>query len=251
MIPATLLIPFLLVLARVAGFFTFVPLPGGKPGPDAARVVLSLTFTLALYGQWPQVAATPAAGWFVTVLASEAALGIAVGLTVACLAESLLMMAQIAGLQAGYGFAATIDPTTQADATVLLVLAEMIAGLLFFTMGMDGAILRVFARSLELHPPGWFVVTRPMTELVTRLCGLIFSAGLRLALPVVALLTLVDLALALIGRLNAQLQLITLAFPAKMVVALSVLAALAVLLPRVYAAGMREVLGVAAHLEGN
>lgn len=248
--PASLLLSFLLVLARVAGFFAFVPLPGGKPGPDAARVVFALSFTLALYAQWPRVAVDPSASWCAAALASEAALGIAVGLAVACLAETLLMMAQIAGLQAGYGFAATIDPTTQADATVLLVMSQMFAGLLFFAMGLDREILRVFARSLELHPPGWFAVTRPMAESITRLSALVFSTGLRLALPVVALLTLVDLALALIGRLNAHLQLIHLAFPAKMVVALTVLAALTTLLPRVFAAGMREVLGVVSRWSG-
>ena len=52
----------------------------------------------------------------------------------------------------------------------------------------------------------------------------LFSVGVRLALPVVALLVMVDVALALMGRLNAQLQLLSLAFPAKMLVALLVLA---------------------------
>jgi len=37
-------------------------------------------------------------------------------------------------------------------------------------------------------------------------CAAIFSVGVRLALPVVALLILVDIALPLMGRLNAQLQ---------------------------------------------
>ena len=47
-----------------------------------------------------------------------------------------------------------------------------------------------------------------------------FSVGLRLALPVVALLVMVDVALALLGRLNPQLQLLSLAFPVKMLTAL-------------------------------
>ncbi len=249
--PTPLLLSFLLVLARVAGFFAFVPLPGGKPGPDAARVVLALSFTMALHAQWPRVAAEVSAGWCAAALVSEAALGVAVGLAVACLAETFLMTAQIAGLQAGYGFAATIDPNTLADATVLLVVMQMVSGLLFFAMGLDREILLMFARSLQAHPPGWFVLTGPMAESVTRLTALIFSAGLRLALPVVALLMLVDLALALIGRLNAHLQLVTLAHPAKMVVAMGVLTALAALFPRVYAAGMREALGVVSHLVGS
>jgi flagellar biosynthesis protein FliR len=42
-------------------------------------------------------------------------------------------------------------------------------------------------------------------------------------------------ALALMGRLNAQLQLLSLAFPAKMLTALFVLAAVMALYPRVLA----------------
>jgi len=247
----SLLIGFLVVLSRVAGFFSFVPLPGGKPGPDAARVVLSLSFTLALYGQWPQVPADPSLGWLLVVTLSEAALGTAIGLAVACLTETFLMMAQAAGLQAGYGYASTIDPTTQADAAVLLVITQLVAGMLFFAMGMDREILRVLARGIQNHPPGWFTASRPVGECLVQLASGIFSGGVRLALPVLALLTLVDLALALIGRLNAQLQLVTLAFPVKMLVALGTIAAVAALYPRVYSAGMREALRVAVHLAGS
>ena len=57
--------------------------------------------------------------------------------------------------------------------------------------------------------------------------------GVRLALPVVALLVMVDVALALLGRLNQQLQLLSLAFPAKMLTALVVLSWVAVLYPRI------------------
>jgi flagellar biosynthetic protein FliR len=86
---------------------------------------------------------------------------------------------------------------------------------------------------------------------MARLTAGIFSWGIRLALPVVALLTLVDLALALVGRLNAQLQLILLAFPVKMLAALGLLAALAVLIPRVYGAAARQMLAAVAHLVGD
>jgi len=249
--PASLLIGFVLVLSRVSGFFAFIPLPGGKPGPDAVRVVLSLSFTLALYGQWPRVAADVSFGWCLAALLSEAALGVALGLLVACLTETFLMMAQVAGMQAGYGYASTIDPTTQADATVMLVVMQLIAGMFFFAMGMDREILRVLARSLEMHPPGWYTPSAASGEAVIHIASGIFSGAVRLALPVVALLTLVDLALALIGRLNAQLQLVSLAFPAKMLVALCVLAAVAALYPRAYAAGMREAIRLAAHLAGS
>ena len=247
----SVLLPFLLVLSRVAGFFAFIPLPGGKGAPNAPRVVLALGFTLALYPHWPALPGAPSLGWLAATLLSELGLGITVGLVVACLAEALLMTMQIAGLQAGYGYASTIDPTTQADASILLVLAQLIAGLLFFAFGLDREILRAFARSFESHPAGAFVASGSMAAIMARLTADIFSSGIRLALPVVALLTLIDVALALVGRLNAQLQLVMLAFPVKMLAALAALAALAVLVPRMYGAAARNALSAIAHLMGS
>jgi len=61
------------------------------------------------------------------------------------------------------------------------------------------------------------------------------ALAVRLALPCLALLVLADLALALLGRLNAQLQLLTLAFPLKMMAALILLGWITVLLPRLLA----------------
>ena len=56
--------------------------------------------------------------------------------------------------------------------------------------------------------------------------------GLRLAFPVVALLVMMDVAFALAGRVHAQLQLLALAFPAKMLAALVMLGWLLALWPR-------------------
>jgi flagellar biosynthesis protein FliR len=58
--------------------------------------------------------------------------------------------------------------------------------------------------------------------------------GLRVALPIAALLLLIDVALALLGRMQQQLQLLSLAFPAKMLVALILLAALSPMLPKLF-----------------
>jgi len=247
----SILLPFLLVLSRIAGFFAFLPLPGGKDSPAVPRIVLALGFTLALFPHWPAPGAEPSLGALVATLLSELALGLTVGLMVACLAEALLMTMQIVGLQAGYGYASTIDPTTQADASILLVVAQLVAGLLFFAFGLDREILRGLARSLESHPAGSFAVTGPLAAMMARLTSEIFSSGIRLALPVVALLMLVDVALALVGRLNAHLQLLLLAFPLKMLATLAALASLAVLVPRMYAATARHTLSAIARLLGS
>lgn len=228
-----LLYSFLLVLVRVGGALIFVPLPGMRGTADGARAALAAGFTLALFARWPVVEpssdAVTIAGW---VLA-EAAVGIAIGVPVAIVLEMFQLAAQILGLQAGYAYASTIDPNTDADSGVLLVFAQLMGSMLFFALGLDRQILRLFAETLSKIPPGGYRPGPGQAESVIRLGADLFSVGIRMALPVVALLVLVDVALALLGRLNAQLQLVTLAFPAKMLIALAVLSIVAALFPRI------------------
>jgi flagellar biosynthetic protein FliR len=235
---AATLYAFMLVLARVSGALVFVPIPGINGAPEAARIAFSLAVTLALFGQWPTVRADqvgPAvlAGWAF----SEAAVGLAIGVSVAIVLETFTLAAQVLGLQAGYGYVSTVDPNTQADSGILLVFAQLISGMLFFAMGLDREVLRLFALSLEKVPPGVYLLGRASAEPLIHLVATLFSVGVRLALPVVALLTMVDVALALLGRVNSQLQLLSLAFPAKMLTALIMLSWLASLFPRM----MREI----------
>ena len=242
---------FLLVLARVGGSLIFVPLPGVKSAPEPARIALALGFTLALYTQWPVVRADTVtvaalAGWAL----AESAVGLAIGVSVAIALEAFTLAAQVLGLQAGYAYASTIDPSTQADSGILVIFAQLASGLMFFTLGMDREVVRIFARSMEVLPAGSILISRGAGEHLLSLGSLMFSTGLRLALPVVAVLVLVDVSLALLGRINSQLQLLTVAFPIKMMVGLFVLSWVALLLPTLFRAEAATTLAAIRNLAG-
>lgn len=245
--PADLGIPtlygFLLVLARVSGVFAFVPLPGFSGGPPMARIVLSVLITLALFPRWPRIGAARAdAPTMLLWVLPEIAVGVTIGLGVAFILEAFLMGAQVLSLNAGFSFAQTIDPSTQAESGVLLVFAQLAGGLIFLSLGLDREVIRTLAYSLDAHPAGAWIA-RPAAEPLLRLGGDMLALALRLAMPAIALLVLADIALGLLGRLNAQLQLLTLAFPLKMMGALVLLGWIAVLVPQLMAAYAGAVFG--------
>ena len=138
------------------------------------------------------------------------------------------------GLQAGYSFASTIDPSSQADSSVMQVLASLMASFLFFAFRLHEQVIRALAQSLVSHPPGQVFSMNASAEPLIRLGSTIFTTGLRLAFPVVALLMFIDISLALLGRLNSQLQLLSLSFPVKMLVALAVLGITGSAIPLIY-----------------
>ena len=155
----------------------------------------------------------------------EAAFGLCIGLLVGFLADSMLLFGQMCGLQAGFSFASTIDPNTQADSPVLSAIAQAVAALLFVTLGLHRYVIRIFAESLETHPPGQLVLNPRWSESHHACRGTVFSSGCGWRCPSLALMVMVDITLSLLGRINPSLQLIHLAMPLKILAALATISA--------------------------
>lgn len=242
-LPLSTLYAFLLVLARTAGLVTFLPVPGFRNAPDPVRIVLALALTIALFPAWPALPdANPSLGTLAAWAVCEAGFGLAAGLAVAFLTEGFQLAAQVLGLQAGYGYAQAIDPNSLADSSVLQVFLSLTTGLLFFSLGIDHSLIRVLAASFQQFPAGAWTLTAASADGILKLGGAMLSTGLRLALPVTALLLLIDVALALLGRMQQQLQLLSLAFPVKMLAALGLLIALTPLIPKLFSAAAERTL---------
>jgi flagellar biosynthesis protein FliR len=179
-------------------------------------------------------------GRLVGGIASEAALGLAIGLSLAIALEVFQFAAQAVSLAAGLGYASTIDPTSGADSTVLLTTAQITAGLLFFVSGADRLLIKALAESMRLSPPESFTLHQTWGTAMLRFAGSIFGAGLRLAAPVVALLLLADASLAVLGRVQTQLHLVSLTMPLKLAATMLLMSATLILHPGFFETRMGE-----------
>jgi flagellar biosynthesis protein FliR len=234
-LPVSTMIAFLYVLARVAGVITFLPVPGFKNAPGPIRAVLAMALTISLFPAWPSLPnQLPSFGALIASAFAEMGFGLMAGLAVAFLNEGFQLAAQIFGVQAGFGFASTVDPTSQADSGVIQVMMSLVTGLLFFTLGIDREVLRVLAASFLKFPAGSWAPSAASLDGIVRLGAGMFTLGLRLAIPVIATLLLLDFALALLGRMQQQLQLLSLAFPVKMIAATAILTVLAPVVAKLY-----------------
>lgn len=242
MFDSTLALRFLLVLTRIGSVLVFVPIPGAKSLPQVTRVIFVLALTVALYPVWPPLPPEmPAGGQFAAWMAGEALVGIGMGLIVAFIGEVFAIATQMIGLQAGFSYASTIDPGSEADSPVISVLAQLGANLLFFALGLERVVLKAFVRSLELWPPGHISDnSQGLLAAIISHSSAMIELGVRLALPIAGFLILLDLTLALLGRLQTQLQLLTLALPLKMLAALVLLAMLLPVFTRMYGSAIQS-----------
>jgi len=235
----TTLFGFLYTLARISGVFAFLPLAAFRAGPEPSRVVLSLACTLLLWHSWQMPAvASPSMARIAAGVANEAALGLAIGLALAIALEVFQFAAQSVSLAAGLGYASTIDPMSGADSTVLLTIAQITAGLLFFASGADRLLIRGLAESLRLSAPESFSMHQAWGLAMIQFASSIFGLGLRLAAPVIALLLLADASLAVVGRVQPQLHLISLTMPIKLAITMILMSATVALQPSFFEARM-------------
>ena len=212
---------YLEATARMAALLMMLPLPYLRGAPATAKVFFGGLLALLLLPAWPREAAAQTASGLI----ARSLTGVAAAAVTACavnIAMDLFVTAsRLAGLNAGFGYASTIDPSTQADSGVLDVAGSLLAALTVVALGLDRPVLIAMARSAD-------TLALPPSETIPAMTALLsytWSAGLRLAMPILALLLVVDLILALGAKLQAQLQLISLSFPVKMLLSFFLLAA--------------------------
>ncbi len=234
-IPLGFVFTFLGVWARIAGLFSFLPVPGLKSPVDPPRLLMGLILAFCLMPDWhaAALAKAPISGLLLLIL-HEAVFGVCTSLVVNLIFEAFQFGAQVLAQQAGFSYASTIDPTNDTDSGVLLILCQLLCGFFSISMGLDRQLIAIVAGSLVTIPPGSFAASWQSFDQVTRLGGLMFETGLRLALPAVAVFLALDILLAILSRLEQQLQLTAILFPAKTAGAILVTASLVAGFPQAF-----------------
>jgi flagellar biosynthetic protein FliR len=215
-VPLSLACSFVAVWARIAGIFTFLPIPGLKSPIDMPRLFFSVAVTLCMFPQWPaiELSKTPVSDLLMLLL-GESVLGLAAGLVISLAFEAFQFAAQVIAQQAGFSYASTIDPSNDTDSGVLLIICQLLTGWIAIAMGLDRQLLGLVAGSFVAVPPGQVRVSIETFQSFARQGSQMFELGLQLALPAMALSLLLDILLGVLSRLEQQLGLTTLLFPAK------------------------------------
>jgi len=239
-LPALWVVHYGLLLARTTGLMVFVPVPGLRRSPALPKIVAAaglavLMAPLAHVSVGTEVLSPEAGPWILAkLLFAEAALGIAVGTALRLVMDSFGLAAQALGFQAGYSYVNMVDPNSEVDASILNVILALLAGLLFFTFDLHLFLLRVLADGLRVIPLGGWS-TRPGDAFaMIRLSADMVDYAVRLALPAIALMLLIDLTLGLLNQVHSRMQLLTLAFPAKIIAVMAVLYPALVQSPRLF-----------------
>lgn len=229
----TFAIAWVVALCRSASLFLAVQLPSARRAPAAARILLAALLASLIAPLWEvkisEFVQSQAGGissfQFFCFAWRELLTGLCFGLAWSAILEVYSFGMQMLSIQAGFSYASMIDPTSEADSGLLLVIGQFISLLTLLSLGFHLEFLRAI---VSVEPD--FSAPNPISvaiaaELAIRLLREVSLFALRISLPLISFLVVVDIVFVLLGKFNEKLQLISLSLGLKTLAALLLIAA--------------------------
>lgn len=219
-----------LVLARPAMLIMTAPVFGGAFAPTHVRIGLALILGIIILPVVTVPAVVTLAGLAV-ILARELAIGLALAMALRALLAGAELGGHLTGSQLMLSYGSMIDPQGGVRNTVLASLYGNLALLTFFVINGHHALLRGLTASYRTLPIGTGGIDESLARSVMQLLGLVFVFGFRLAVPIVVVMFVVELATALIARSAPAINLQVIGTPIRIIVGLIAVAAVIGLIP--------------------
>ena len=220
-----------LVVVRLSGLMVFAPVFSSEGIPARVKTIFVLVTAIVLA---PAVSALPLAHAEIGVLSvlGELSVGLVFGIGLAMLSEILLFAGQVLGFQFSFSLVNLLDPNSPVQTPLMGQLFTLLGTLVLVGSGLHRTILLALMRSFSDAPVGAiFFDGHAGLALVKSMSG-VFFAALQLAAPVVAATLLVEITVALLGKLSPQLPVMMISVPVKTLLGYIVLIGSLALWPR-------------------
>ena len=233
---------------RVGGVMTFAPFLGSQSVPVRVKTALTFALTALLFYAVPaQKISIEPLDW-ARLAASEAVLGLMLGLCVQFVLEAAQLAGQLVGIQIGFGLVNIIDPQTEVDTPVLSIFHQLIALLLLLQFNVHHWILRGLVKSFSIVPAGSFRVSLDAARELLRAAESMFSAGVQIAAPVLLATLMVDITVGFVSKASPQLPALFFSIPLKILATLVLLTAAVGFWPSLYEKQFMRALQWSEHL---
>ena len=218
------LVAFFWPFVRMLSLIGTAPLFSEKSVPRTVKVSLAVLLTIVIaptLGPLPPVPMVSAASLWIVM--QQILIGAAMGFSMKLVFSMVQAAGEYVGLQMGLSFASFFDPTSGGATRVLARFLNVMAMLIFLAVDGHLVLIAALAESFQTLPiadaplaaSGWFILASAG--------GHIFLGGLILALPLVATLLTLNLAMGILNRVSPQFSIFAVGFPITLLAGIAML----------------------------
>jgi len=224
----TIVLPFVLILARVTAFMSAGPITGSASVPNIVKVGIALWLSMFFaIVSWP---ALPAGSihWLAgsILVVQEVVVGLALGLAARFVFLAIQQGGTMIAQQMGLSDAGIIDPTTGEETDAVSTFMEMALSVVFLAAGGLQLLVGMLARTYKAFP----VAALPDTGNLAR--GLVLAGSamlviaLKLAAPMIAAFLILAVILAIVARALPEMNILFDSYPLRVGLGLFLTAAM-------------------------
>jgi len=217
---------FFLLFIRFLAFLASAPFFNQRIVPVQAKIGLAFLLAFVLAPSSPTVFAPETDMAFFAVLVQEILIGLLLGFTAMLPILAIGLVGTLIASAMGMSYATSISPIFPQSTTPLNQLYTQVAILVFLLVHADQVLLLGLKRMIELMPPGQLlsdVISLSDGLLIDRVLlftSRLWEVSLQLALPVIGVVLLADLALVLISRAMPRMNIFSQSLPLKVAMGL-------------------------------
>jgi flagellar biosynthetic protein FliR len=218
---------------RISAMLLVAPIFGAKGVNTRMRMGMGLLLALViapLLPTPPMIDVISLQGLVVAM--QQVVIGIAMGFVLQMVFSALTQAGETVALSMGLGFASVVDPAAGVQVPIVSQFFVIIATLLFLAMNGHLVLLEMLLLSFTSMPIGSGGLSADDLWTLVNFGTSMFSGALLIALPAVAALLMVNLAMGVVARTAPQLNIFAVGFPVMM---LAGFVLLGILLPGVFA----------------
>jgi flagellar biosynthetic protein FliR len=201
-------------LTRILGLVAAAPVFGNTGVPMLVKLSLGVLLSAIVAPTIPTIPVTDPTSWAgLLIVAQEMLIGVSMGFSMRLVFAAVEFAGEVASSTMGLGFATFFDPASAGRTSAISQFLALIATMAFLAMNAHLVLLQALVESFFTLP----ISSTPMSlaaplEMV-RWGSRIFSAGLQIAMPIVAAMLVTNIALAILTRAAPQLNLFGIGFP--------------------------------------
>ncbi len=205
----------LLASVRVVAWLAVVPPFASRGIPAMAKVVLALGLSLAMAPTLATQDLPSTTPGLLLATASQALIGLAMGFVTMLLFSAIAAAGALIDLFGGFALATAWDPMAMNMNTVFGRFHQILATALLVVSGGHLLVIGGLLSTFRYLPLTGFPEVTGWTGVIVTAFSMFFTVAVQMALPMIAVLFVADLALALLTKVAPQLNALNVMFPAK------------------------------------
>ncbi len=194
-----------------------MPLIGASFVPLRVRLLLAIVLTAVMT---PMIAIPttldPLSVAGLVTMIQEIAIGVAMGFLVQLVFDAIALGGQVIGMSMGLGFAVFLDRTRGVSVPVLGQLFLMLGMLIFLAVNGHLSLISLLAHSFQAWPIADGGLSAPIVGEMLIWSGQLFVFALKIALPAITAILVVNLSFGIMSRAAPTLNLFAVGFPVAM-----------------------------------